>query len=132
MNNDSRVDQAVQSIDDAMVALSRAIYLLGLSEGKEIVQHAHGVVAEFRRLQHQHGMAPPGPGITRTGNEAGWASSPVAARVLAALDMGSTNVIDLMAALQRSIAEDDEAKPGPAPQPEKSKLTKAVAPKRGR
>jgi non-homologous end joining protein Ku len=51
---------------------------------------------------------------------------------LAALDMGSTNVIDLMAALQSSIAEDDKAKPGPAPQPEKSKLTKAVAPKRGR
>jgi hypothetical protein len=126
MNNDSRVDQAVQSIDDAMVALSRAIYLLGLSEGKEIVQHAHGVVAEFRRLQHQQDTAPPGPRI------AGWASSPVAARVLAALDMRSTNVIDLMAALQRSIAEDDKAKSGPAPQPQKSKLARAVAPKRGR
>jgi hypothetical protein len=132
MNNDSRVDQAVQSIDDAMVALSRAIYLLGLSEGKEIVQHAHGVVVEFRRLQHQQDTAPPGPRITPTGNEAGWASSPVAARVLAALDMRSTNVIDLMAALQRSIAEDDKAKPGPAPQPQKSKLARAVAPKRGR
>jgi hypothetical protein len=128
MNNDSRVDQAVQSIDDAMVALSRAIYLLGLSEGKEIVQHAHGVVAEFRRLQHQHGMAPPEPGITRPG-EADWASSPIATRVLAALDLGSTNVIDLMAALQRSIAEDDKAEAEPAPQ---AKPTKAVAAKRSR
>jgi hypothetical protein len=32
-----RVDPADQSIEDA---LSRAMYLLGLSEGKEIVQHA--------------------------------------------------------------------------------------------
>jgi len=35
-----RVDQADQSIEDALVALSRAIYLLGLSEGEEIVQDA--------------------------------------------------------------------------------------------
>jgi hypothetical protein len=42
------------------------------------------------------------------------------------------NVIDLMAALRRSIAEDDKAKPEPAPQPEKSKSTKAAAPKASR
>jgi hypothetical protein len=57
MNHGSRVDQADQSIEDALVALSRAVYLLGLSEGKEIVQHAAGVVAESRRLLHQHGLA---------------------------------------------------------------------------
>ena len=39
------------------------------------------------------------------------------------------NVIDLMATLRRSIAEDDKAKPEPAPQPEKSKPAKAAAPK---
>jgi hypothetical protein len=81
--NHSRVDQAVQSIEDAMMALTRAISLLGLSEGKEIVQHAHGVVAESRKLLHQHGMAP-----TRPGAEDGWASSPVAAHALVALALG--------------------------------------------
>ncbi len=88
MNHDSRVSQAVQSIEDAMVALTRAICLLGLSEGKEIVQYAHGVVAESRRLLHQHGMDPPGPGITCPVAEAGWASSPIAVCALPALDLG--------------------------------------------
>jgi DNA end-binding protein Ku len=41
----------------------------------------------------------------------------------------ATNVIDLMAALRRSIAEDDTAKAEPAPKPEKAKPTKAAAPK---
>ena len=53
-----RVDQADQSIEDALVALSRAIYLLGLSEGKRSSSTRAGVVAESRRLLHQHGMAP--------------------------------------------------------------------------
>ena len=44
----------------------------------------------------------------------------------------ATNVIDLMAALRRSIAEDDKAKADAAPQPEKSKPTKAGAPKGSR
>ncbi len=89
MNHGSRADQADQSIEDALVALSRAIYLLGFSEGKEIVQHAAGVVAESRRLLHQHGTTrPPGPPITRPGAEAGWTSSPVAERALVALDLG--------------------------------------------
>jgi hypothetical protein len=39
------------------------------------------------------------------------------------------NVIDLIAALRRSIAEDDKANPEPAPQPEKEKPTKAAGPK---
>jgi hypothetical protein len=56
MNNGSRVDQAVQSIEEAMAALSRAIYLLGVSEGKEVIQHAHGVVADSRKLLHQHAL----------------------------------------------------------------------------
>jgi hypothetical protein len=42
------------------------------------------------------------------------------------------NVIDLMAALRRSIAEDDKAKLEPVPHPEKSKSTKAAAPKASR
>jgi hypothetical protein len=54
MNYDNRADQAIQSVEDAMVALTRAIFLLRLSEGKELVQHAHGVVAESCRLLHQH------------------------------------------------------------------------------
>jgi hypothetical protein len=57
MNHDSRVDQAFQSIEDALVALTRASYLLGLSEGKEIIQYARGKVAESRRLLHEHAMA---------------------------------------------------------------------------
>jgi hypothetical protein len=88
MNNDSRVDRAVQSIEDAMAALTRAICLLGFSDGKEIVQHAHGVVAQSRRLLHRHDTTPPGPGITRPGVEAGWASPPAAGRALAPLDLG--------------------------------------------
>ena len=44
----------------------------------------------------------------------------------------ATNVIDLMAALRRSIAEDDKAKADAAPQPEKAKPTKAGAPKGSR
>ena len=42
----------------ALVALTHAICFLGLREDKEIVQHAHRVVAESRRLLHQHGMGP--------------------------------------------------------------------------
>jgi DNA end-binding protein Ku len=48
--------------------------------------------------------------------------------VEAAPEPVATNVIDLMAALRRSIAEDDKGKE-PAPQPETSKPTKAAAPK---
>jgi DNA end-binding protein Ku len=44
----------------------------------------------------------------------------------------TTNVIDLMAALRRSIAEDDKAKEAAAPQPEKSKPAKAAGPKGSR
>jgi DNA end-binding protein Ku len=49
--------------------------------------------------------------------------------VEAAPEPVATNVIGLMAALRRSIAEDDKAKAEPAPQPEKAKPTKAAAPK---
>jgi hypothetical protein len=52
--------------------------------------------------------------------------------VEAAPEPVATNVIDLMAALRRSIADDDKAKPKPAPQPEKAKPTKAAAPKASR
>jgi hypothetical protein len=83
MNHDSRVDQAVRSIEDAMVALTRAICLLGFSEGKEIVQNAHGVVAGSRTLLHQQGLA-----TTRPGAEDGGASSPVAAHALVARALG--------------------------------------------
>ncbi len=44
----------------------------------------------------------------------------------------ATNVIDLMAALRRSIAEDEKAKPAPAAKPEKAKPAKAAAPKTAR
>jgi DNA end-binding protein Ku len=44
----------------------------------------------------------------------------------------ATNVIDLMAALRRSIAEDDKSKADPAPKPEKAKPAKAAAPKGSR
>jgi DNA end-binding protein Ku len=52
--------------------------------------------------------------------------------VEAAPEPVATNVIDLMAALRRSIAEDDKAKAEPAPPPEKSKPTKAAAAKTSR
>ena len=38
MKNFSRIDEADQAIEEALTALSRASYLLGFSEGKEIVQ----------------------------------------------------------------------------------------------
>jgi hypothetical protein len=85
--NHGRIDQADRSIEDALVALARAVYLLGFSEGKEIVQHAAGVVAESRRLLHQHGMGSPGQTITRPGVAADWAFSSAAGRALAALDL---------------------------------------------
>jgi DNA end-binding protein Ku len=48
----------------------------------------------------------------------------------AAPEPAATNVIDLMAALRRSIAEDDKAKAeAPPPQPAKSKAAKAAVPK---
>jgi DNA end-binding protein Ku len=47
----------------------------------------------------------------------------------AAPEPAATNVIDLMAALRRSIAEDDKSKAEAAPQPEKAKSTKTAAPK---
>jgi hypothetical protein len=51
----------------------------------------------------------------------------------AAPGSAAINVIDLMAALRRSIAKDDMAKAEPAPQqPEKSKPGKAAAPKASR
>jgi hypothetical protein len=83
MNHDSRVGRADQAIENAMMALTRAICLLGFSEGKEIVQRAHGMVAESRRLLHQHAMAPTRP----VGVEAGWASSLDGGRALAVLDL---------------------------------------------
>ena len=49
--------------------------------------------------------------------------------VEAPAEPAATNVIDLMAALRRSIAEDDKAKAEPAPKPEKAKPAKAAAPK---
>jgi DNA end-binding protein Ku len=52
--------------------------------------------------------------------------------VEAAPEPVATNVIDLMAALRRSIAEDDTGKAEPAAQPETSKPTKTAAPKASR
>jgi hypothetical protein len=43
-NGDNRVEEAAQSIADAMVSLTHALCLLGFSEGKQVVQRAHGVV----------------------------------------------------------------------------------------
>jgi DNA end-binding protein Ku len=50
----------------------------------------------------------------------------------AAPEPAATNVIDLMAALRRSIAEDDKSKAEAAPQPEKAKPAKGTAPKGSR
>jgi DNA end-binding protein Ku len=52
--------------------------------------------------------------------------------VEAAPEPVATNVIDLMAALRRSIAEDDTGRAEPAAQPETSKPTKTAAPKASR
>jgi hypothetical protein len=88
--NHGLIDQADRSIEDALVALARAVYLLGFSEGKDIVQHAAGVVAASRRLLHQHGMGSPDQTVTRPGvaTDSDCAFSPVAGRALAARDLG--------------------------------------------
>jgi hypothetical protein len=58
--NYSRIDEADQLIEDALVALSQANYLLGIREGKMIVQDAHCTVVECRKLLHQQGIGPSG------------------------------------------------------------------------
>ncbi len=85
MNNHSRIDQVDQAIEDALVALTRAVCLLGISEGKAIVQNAHLMVAESRRSLYQHEMAP--PGVTRPQVSAEWAASTAGGRVLADLGL---------------------------------------------
>lgn len=81
MRNHSRIDQADQAIEDALVALSRAVGLLGFGDGKEVVQDAHLAVVQARRLLHQDSV----PDITRPQASAGWASSSGGGRALAAL-----------------------------------------------
>jgi hypothetical protein len=53
-NDNRRVEEAAQSIEDAMASLTRAICLLGFSEGKEVVQRAHLVVGDARRHIESH------------------------------------------------------------------------------
>jgi hypothetical protein len=53
-DHDDRIGDAAQSIAEAMTALARAMCLLGFSEGKETVQHAHGLVREAHQHIQQH------------------------------------------------------------------------------
>ncbi len=53
-NSDERLEDAAQSIADAMRALTRAACLLGSDEGKEAVQRAHGVVRDAHHFIQAH------------------------------------------------------------------------------
>jgi hypothetical protein len=58
-NHDGRIEDAAQSIADAMTALTRAACLLGFAEGKEAVQRAHGLVCETHEYIQQHNQIEP-------------------------------------------------------------------------
>jgi hypothetical protein len=58
-NHDDRIEDAVQSLAEAMMALTRAVCLLGVAEGKEAVQRAHGLVRETRQYVQQHNEIEP-------------------------------------------------------------------------
>lgn len=85
MKNFSRIDQADHAIEEALTALSRASYLLGFSEGKEIVQRAAAAVTKSRKLLHQHGMTH--RVVTRPQVSAEWASSSADGHALADLPL---------------------------------------------
>ena len=53
-NTDDRLEDAAQSIAEAMRALTRAVCLLGFNEGKEAVQRAHGMVHDAHRYIQAH------------------------------------------------------------------------------
>jgi hypothetical protein len=58
-NHDDRIEDAVQSLADAMMALTRATCLLGFSEGKEAVQRAAGLVRETHQYIQKHNEIEP-------------------------------------------------------------------------
>ncbi|MEA2777078.1 MAG: hypothetical protein QOF90_2484 [Acetobacteraceae bacterium] len=58
-NHDNRIEDAAQSIEDAMSALTRAVCLLGFSEGKEAVQRAQGLVRDTHQYIRERNAIEP-------------------------------------------------------------------------
>ena len=58
-NHDNRIEDAARSIANAMVALTHAVGLLGLSEGKEAVQLVHGLVRDTHQYIQRHNEIEP-------------------------------------------------------------------------
>jgi hypothetical protein len=55
-NDNRRLEEAAQSIHDALESLTRASCMLGSSEGKEAVQRAHLVVLDTQRFVQNHNL----------------------------------------------------------------------------
>ena len=54
-----RLTAADQALSDALASLTRAVCLLGLSEGKVTVQLAHGLVRDTHRFIQRHNAIEP-------------------------------------------------------------------------